>query len=248
MRPRRDQLPFRPGTIALEPRALLSGGGRIAVAPVVSAIHPLANLQPDAQHQGFVNATNTRRSIAGSITHRLNEAFQAFGYRVLNIPVTLPGSVAPEAGIPIGATPNPSTLQENLATLNQQVALALATFESNTTRVPPSVARGPRFTPGAADALIPFARAQIEGLGGKLGGSPASSLKSLNDTYDAILDAVAENAVHPKLFRAPADFYNNPRTDFTIKFDGDPVGASSGFYTHGPGGLLLRGGPSPGRR
>jgi hypothetical protein len=232
---RRDRLPFSPRVAVLERRALLSGGVR-------STIHPLAALQPTDQHQGFVNATNNRRSIAASVTHRVNEAFQAFAYHELNVPITLRGSVGPVSGIPVGTTPSPPTLAGGLALLNQQVAQALATREIDTTRVVTSVARGPKFTPQAADALIPFANQQIDGLAGQLGGSSASSLKALNAAYDAILDAVAENSVHPKLFRSPSDFYDNPGTAFTIKFDGDPVGASTGFYTHGPGGVLLRAG------
>ena len=100
--------------------------------------------------------------------------------------------------------------------------------------------------------MIPFARTQIDALAGDLAADPprfdaagkladTTTLKPVNTAYDAILDAVAENAVHPKLFREPGDSYDNPATNFTIKFDGDPVGAAPGFYTHGPGGILLHG-------
>ena len=238
---RRDQLRFDPRIPVLERRDLLSHIAPHALSSGPPVIHPFVALEPNGQHQGFVNVTNNRRAIATNVTHRINEAFQAFAYHALNVPITLRGSVSTISGIPVGTTPHPPTLANDLALLNQQVTQALATRELVTTRVPPSVSRGPKFTPLAQDALIPFAQAQIDALGGELATHP-SSLKSVDAAYDAILDAVAENAVHPKLFRAPGDFYNNPATSFTIQFDGDPVGASSGFYTHGPGGVLLRGG------
>ncbi len=260
---RRTQLRFQPGVPVLERRELLSRDIRLVTITDSlggqAAIHPLVALQPSEQHQGFINVTNNRRSIAGSVTHRVNEAFQAFAYHVLNVPLTISGAVGPVSGIPVGTTPSPPTLSNQLALLDQQVAQALATRELDTTRVLPSLARGPKFTPLAKEALIPYAELQINALGQELTANPPrfnpdgsladqSALTAVNTAYDAILDAVAENAVHPKLFRAPSDFYVNPATNFTIQFAGDPVSEGPGFYTHGPGGILLRPGSARLRR
>ena len=142
---RLESLRFRPLALVLERRELLARRPMPALSSPPPSIHPFVALQPGGAHQGFVNTTNNRRSIATNVTHRINEAFQAFANHALNVPITPRGSVGPVSGIPVGTTPNPPTLANDLVVLNQQVAQALATRQIITTRVPSSVAHGPTF-------------------------------------------------------------------------------------------------------
>jgi hypothetical protein len=155
----------------------------------------------------------------------------------------------------LGPPPMPDTLPALLATLTQQFDKALSTIELNTTYVGPSVVREPKYSPAAQQTLIPFANAQIAAMGTKLAAlTPvpgpngtlvqADATSDLNVAYNAILNAVAENSVHPALFPNPGDFYINPNAKFDITFDGTPAQQGPGYFVFGPGGVLLPGAPT----
>ncbi|MEO6808175.1 MAG: hypothetical protein ABI353_03570 [Isosphaeraceae bacterium] len=154
--------------------------------------------------------------------------------------------------LPVGNLPMSPTLANGLAQLEQQTSLALSTLQFSSNRIQPSVRAAPKFTPLAQQALIPFAQQQIAELGAVLEAHPPvlapdgtlvdpAPLVALETAYNNILNAVAENSMHPTLFQSPSDFFINPKVHFTLDFNGIPARKGPGFFNRGPGGVLLSG-------
>jgi hypothetical protein len=272
---RKNRIRFEPSDPSLERRELLAHVGLAPRPAQTGPIHPLVAVDPNQQHKNFINTLSIRLTISGQQTHRINEAFQAFGYNYLNRPIRLTGnsgvfsdgqgneppqgqsgSGQVQAGpvlnrrLPVGNLPMPPTLANGLAQLDQQTALALSTFQVVSNRIQPTVRSAPKFTPLAQQALIPFAHQQIVELGAVLEAHPPvlapdgtlvdpTPLIALETAYNNILNAVAENSMHPTLFQSPGDFFINPKVRFTLDFDGVPARKGPGFFNRGPGGVLL---------
>lgn len=272
---RKNRTRFVPSDPSLERRELLAHVGLAPGPAQVGPVHPLDAVNPGGQDKGFISTLSIRLTNSGQQTRRINQAFQAFGYNYLNRPVVITGAVHPftdhagqghghtEAGpvpartLPIGTLPVPPTLANGLALLDQQTALALSTSQLLTNRVEPSVRAAPTFTPLAQRALIPFAHQQIAEVGAVLAAHPPfitpegnlidpAPLIALETAYNNILNAVAENSLHPELFQSPSDFFINPKVHFTLDFVGIPARQGPGFFHRGPGGVLLSG-PGGGR-
>lgn len=258
---------FRPGVLSLEDRKLLSTRGLPHhAAPLrAAAVHPLEALN-SPQRQPFLALFNFRRSVAASQSNRVSGAFQAFANHVLGIPVAvagLPGTFGgnsgggggqvgpPIDGVAIGTVPNPPTLSNFVAQLSGQVTRALSTIEVTSSHTINTIQKGPRFAPRAYEALVPFAQTQIEQMGAYLAVYPPQfnndgtlatpdSLVAVNTAFNAIENAIAETASHPRLFRSPSDYFINPNVNFKLPFSGDPLSAGPGFFGVGPHGVPLR--------
>lgn len=162
----------------------------------------------------------------------------------------IPGSTL----VPVGTIPNPSTLENFVAQLTQQVDVALSTLPLSAFagQVNPSVRDGLRVSPLANRALVPFANQQIAQMGQDLADIPVllpdgsrnpAALDVVNATYNSILNAVAQNTVHPHVFTNPSTFYLNPNVSYKITSSQAPIQAGPGFFTRGPNGQFLPGAP-----
>jgi hypothetical protein len=163
----------------------------------------------------------------------------------------VPGGPPPGAGVvPVGVIPSPPTLTNFIAQLNQQVTKALTTVVFTTNRIQPSVRNSPTFSPYALTALVPYAQAQLTQLGQTLAAHPPTfdahgkltspaSLDAVNTAFNAIMNAIAEQSVHPTLFKTPDDFYINPRAKFSIPFTGTPADQGPDYYLRGAHGIPL---------
>ena len=259
----------------MEPRELLSALGAAAPRAHVARASHGRRPQPADFHKEYTNLLTARFQASANSTQRIDTAFQAFIQNALGVPVADQGkspSVPPPSGngggspggnppggppasagvVPVGTVPAVPSLENFLNQLDSQVALALSTYIPTTTRVQPSIRDGPKFTPNASQALIPYAHEQIAALGQSLRAQPPTfkadgtladpaPLEAVNTAFNAILNAEAENSVHPRLFRKPADFYINPAVRFSIPFTSTPAQAGPGYYVHGAGGVPLAG-------
>ncbi|HEV3163242.1 MAG TPA: hypothetical protein VGZ22_04320 [Isosphaeraceae bacterium] len=195
-------------------------------------------------HKSFDNQMNYRLSNATDMGHRVFEAFSVFNEAYFGVPSS------PELGAPAV----PPTLPNLLADLSQQVALAVTTIQIGSNQAGPSLVRAPKFSLRPFDGLIPFAQAQIEGMGNTLATLPANggpqgsataaqATAAINQADNAILNGLAEYTLHPNLFVNPSDFYISPNVSFTTSFDGNPTQAGPGYFVRGPGGQTLPGAP-----
>jgi hypothetical protein len=251
---------FRPEVFSLEPRALLSRG----VMSAMGSVRPHVTVQPSDFHHNYGNMVAYRISVSASSTALVNDAFQAFIQNYLHIPVADQGKVflsgfptgsgtsgTVSSGVtPVGTIPNPPTLANFIAQLSQQVTTALTTLQITKANPQPSAVNAPKFSPSAFRALVPFAQAAIAQLQTDLTVNPpifnsqgmltnAAPIKAVQDAFTKILNAVAENSVHPKLFATPSDFYINPLANFTIPQTSAPAEAAPNFFLLGPGGVPL---------
>jgi hypothetical protein len=207
----------------------------------------------------FIDLMSARNTVAREVANRISQAFQVFAANYPLAPVNHPGggfgTPSPSAPQPTPVLGNPTmpiTVPNLLGDLTHFVTLALSTYEVLTSEVRPWQENAPKYTPRAQLALIPFAQAQIAQLGATLAAAkpvvgPQGKLvnpdptPALNATANAILNAVAENTLHPALFLTPNDFYLNPNVKFTYTFTSVPAQAAPGFFIRGPGGAFLPG-------
>jgi hypothetical protein len=268
---------YKPGVAELERRDLLSLA-RVPVVPAfVGEASPPHVIRPADFHHAYVTSLTSRLQVSTDMTVRISNAFQAFVQNFLGIPLadqaaafsggpapappggTSPPGTTPPGGppnlsgvTPVGTIPNPPTLANLITQLTQQVDFALSTIVLTTRRVQPSVAKGPKFSPRAFQALIPFANAELAQLGQVLAANPPAfnpngsltsraPLHAVNTAFNNILNAVAENSVHPNLFLSPSDFYINPLAKFTIPFTSAPAGRAPNYVLLGPHGVPLPG-------
>jgi len=225
----RNRRRFQPEAPTLERRELLARPPLVHAAALGVGVFDQRGVSSSVLHKAFVNHLNLRLSISASQAHLVFEAFQVFkqGY----------AAPPPAAG---GRGP---ALDALLGQLDGHLADALSRYELTTARVGPSVQQSRKFSPEEQQALVPFARAQVQRLGAALAGGPADPTPALNVAYNAIMNALAEYSVHPTLFRNPGDFYLNPRANFTTSFDGTPASGTPGVFLLGPGGVPLAGAP-----
>ncbi len=254
MERRRYRFRFDARDMILEHRDVLSpfgigtGVGQLAFKPPI--------VRPQNFHHQIVGSLAVRLTKSAATAVRINGAFQAFVQNYLGIPVANQGttnsSSATGSTVPVGTIPSPPTLDNFIAQLDQQVAIALSTFVPTTNRIQPSVRNGPRTAPRAQQALIPFAQAQIAQLGQTLAANPptfdsSGNLTSLapynavNKAFSAIMNSVAEYSIHPNLFVSASDFYINPAARFSIPFTSTPANAAPDYYLRGSHGVLLPG-------
>jgi hypothetical protein len=191
-------------------------------------------------HRTFVNRLNDRLAASKDQAARVTQAFNVFVTSYKQLPVNPPpGSSGP-------------TLASLVATLAQEVAVALIRRQGLSSQMTVSERTGIRHSPLAPQALVPFANAQIAtmattlaalppvaGPGGTL--TPGNPTPAVNVAVNAILNALAQSSVHPLLFLNPANFYLNPNIQFTLTFSGTPAASAAGFFIRGPHGAFLPG-------
>jgi hypothetical protein len=152
--------------------------------------------------------------------------------------------------------PNSPTLPTLLAGLQNDVDFALTHNIKPSNRPIPASQLVTKPASLAMQSLVPFANMQIAMLGATLSTAPnvpgpngttvlANPTYSITIAVNAILNAVAEQSVHPNLFTTPSTFYLNPNVTFNLNFVGAPAKASIGYFVLGPGGKLLPGAPVP---
>jgi hypothetical protein len=230
----------------LEPRALLSHPGSDIAAEVgahqagVPDVFHKNGINGLLLHRSFVNRLNDRLNNSKDEATRVTQAFQAFatGFNALPV-VPAPGATGP-------------TLNSLVATLQQEVTVALTRREGLSSQGTVSEQKSIKFAPLAPIALVPFAQGQISTMAKSLAQLPpitraggqmtqGNPLPAINNAVDAILNAVAETSIHPLLFNKPSDFYLNPNITFTTTFSGAPASSSAGFFIRGPHGTILPG-------
>jgi hypothetical protein len=247
MRLRRNRFSLEHVDPQLEPRALLSRpDGLPAPAAVIDHQAGGRNLFHSnginglVLHRTFVNRLNDRLNNSKDQTTRAIQAFQVFTAGFQQLPVNPPpGSSGP-------------TLASLVATLKQEVAVALTRREGLSTQASVSERTSIRFAPPAPVALVPFADAQIDTMAAALqqlppaagsGGAlvPGNPAAAVNQAVNAIVNAVAETSIHPLLFNQPGDFYLNPHITFSLSFSGTPAASAPGYFIRGPHGTILPG-------
>ena len=145
------------------------------------------------------------------------------------------------------------TLESLVATLKQEVAIALIRREGLSFQQTPSEQTSIKISPLAPVALVPFAYAQIDTMAATLEQLPTVTGPSgtatqgdptpaVNFAVNSILNAIAETSIHPLLFNQPSDFYLNPYVTFTTTFSGAPASTAPGYFIRGPQGTILPGG------
>ena len=191
-------------------------------------------------HRTFVNQLNDRLNTSKDQTARVNQAFQVFATNFAQLPVNPP----PDATGP--------TLASLVATLKQQVDIALIRRQGLSFQQTPSEQTSIKSSPLAPIALVPFANAQIDKMAATLAQLPpvtgpggtstqGNPTPAVNYAVNAILNALAQTSIHPLLFNQPSDFYLNPNVTFTLSFSGAPASSAAGFFIRGPHGTILPG-------
>jgi len=224
----RNRRRFQPEGPTLERRELMARPPLVHAAALGVGVFDQRGISTSVLHKPFVDQLNRRLSISASQAHLLFEAFQVFKQEYA---ATAPAAQAGPA------------LDGLLGRLDGHLTDALSRYELTTVRVGPSVLRSRKISPQERQALVPFARDQVQRLGVALAGGPADPTPALNVAYNAIMNALAEYSVHPTLFRNPGGFYLNPRANFTINFDGTPASGAPGVFLLGPGGVPIAGAP-----
>jgi hypothetical protein len=226
----------------LAPVSSLVAGTTATTLPVSFNLFHHDGINGFVLHASFVNQLNDRLANSSASAARVSQAFQAFEASYSQLPVTMPpGSLGP-------------TATSLLASLQNEVDNGLLIRQGVSVRPQPSVAKSIKVSPLAPRALIPFANAQISQLGATLAATPpvvgpdgtlvtANPIPALNQTINAIFNALAESSVHPNLFLNPSNFYISPDVQFTITSTGAPASSSPGFFIRGPHGVILPGAP-----
>ncbi len=192
----------------------------------------------------FKEQLNARLRTSADQTFFVIKAFKNFQANYSQLTVNPP----PPPGSP--------TLASLLAGLKNDVDFAVSHHQKPSNRPQPLVMRGLKASPLAMQSLVPFADAQIVQLGATLAATPpvpgpngttvvANPTPTINIAVNAILNALAEQSVHPNLFQMPSDFYISPNVYFTLDFVGAPAKSSLGFFVRGPHGTILPGAPIP---
>lgn len=192
----------------------------------------------------FQSLLNSRLRISADQAADVTAIFKAFGTAYSQLTINPP----PPPGSP--------TLASLLSGLMTQVDFVLSHHvkPSQLTRLG-ALQRRPASSLDM-QSLVPFANTQIDQLGQTLAATPpvpgpngsivpANPTPSINIAVNAILNAIAEQSVHPNLFSTPGTFYLNPLVFFTVDSRGAPAKAAIGYFVYGPGGVLLPGAPVP---
>ena len=191
-------------------------------------------------HRTFVNRLNDRLNNSKDQSVRVIQAFQVFQVSFQGLPVApSPGAAGP-------------TLDSLVATLKQEVAIALTLCEGLSSQKTPSEQTSIKVSPLAPVTLVPFADAQIDTMAATLeqlppvtgaGGTATQGdpKPAINDAINSILNALAEASIHPLLFNQPSDYYLNPYVTFTLTFSGTPAETAPGYFIRGPHGTILPG-------
>jgi hypothetical protein len=246
MRRRRTRFSLELVDPQLEPRVLMSRPHSMTAAAVGATQAEGRNLFHHnginglVLHRTFVNRLNDRLNTSKDETTRVTQAFQAFTTSFKALPVApSPGASGP-------------TLNSLVATLKQEVAIALIRREGLSFQQTPSEQTSIKISPLAPVALVPFADAQIDKMAESLEQLPpvkgpsgkatqGDPTPAVNYAVNSILNAIAETSIHPLLFNQPSDFYLNPNVTFTVTFSGAPASTASGYFIRGPHGAILPG-------
>jgi hypothetical protein len=192
-------------------------------------------------HRAFVNRLNDRLTASKDQATRVIQAFQVFATSYKALPVNPPPGA------------NGPTLESLVATLKQEMAIALIRREGLSSQATVSEMRSIRFSPLAPVALVPFAASQIDTMATTLAKLPpvtgpngtlttGDPTPAINVAVNAILNAIAESSIHPLLFLHPGNFYLNPNAQFTLASSGVvPAQTAPGFFIRGPHGVILPG-------
>jgi hypothetical protein len=192
----------------------------------------------------FKNQLNSRLRISADQAADVNALFKAFATTYSQLTIKPP----PPPGSP--------TLSGLLTSLTNDIDFVLSHHVK-----PAQLARlsALQLLPGSSlqmQSLVPFANIQLAQLGKLLAATPpvpgpngsmvpANPIPTINIADNAILNAIAEQSIHPNLFSTPGTFYLNPTVYFTVDFKGAPAKATIGYFVYGPGGVLLPGAPVP---
>lgn len=261
--------PFRPDCVGsqLEPRELLSGtpsapvsaplnlstAENVAIAADIAASQ--AGGSPNLFHQNGISGTAQKTQF----THRLNGRLRVSAHQADSVTAAFRAFKAADLQLvinpPAGTPPGP-TQPALLANLKTQVDFAVTHDVVPANANKPLVLRGLKMSKLQQLSVLPFADTQLATLDATLAKmanvpgpngtmTPADPTNALNIAVNGILNAVAEQSIHPNLFQAPSDFYLTPNFLFTINFKGAPAASSLGFFVRGPHGALLPGAPVP---
>jgi hypothetical protein len=235
----------------LERRELLSRDGLAPVPALVGSASPAPHpagfdvfhhdgINGLILHQHFVDRLNDRLQTSSDQAARVLQAFLVFETSYSQLPVNPPSGYS---------GPTATSLLTDLRT---QVDYALSHHEILTNRPRPSQRKGPKVSPLAPRALIPYVDAQIGQLGATLSTTPpvpgpdgrlvtANPIPAINEAINASFNALAETSIHPNLFRSPSDFYISPDIQFDLNSTGAPARSSPGYFIRGPHGAILPG-------
>jgi hypothetical protein len=194
--------------------------------------------------KAFTSQLNSRLKISADQAADVNALFKAFATTYSQLTINPP----PPPGSP--------TLSSLLSALTNQVDFVLSHHVKPAQLPRLGALQGLPGSSLSMQSLVPFANAQIAHLGTTLAETPpvpgpngsivpANPIPTVNIAVNAILNAIAEQSVHPNLFSTPSTFYLNPLTFFTVNSVGAPAKAAIGYFVYGPGGVLLPGAPVP---